>query len=203
MGCGVGAVCFGGVNVGRVGLVGCGVGNDGLWGGIVGGVGGDGWGCFIGGGVWFIIVVFVSQDSKTVGGVVGGGGWCAVSVIIVKGTEAVGRVNGGGCLGIVIGGVVVVGGGYNSGGNNGVGVICGVCVGGEAIQQDFLRRVDRFRWTVDVHSAIRFFGGGFGVERRWLAIGVKCAVGGQSGFGVVLVLNGDQNVGVGCVLFGD
>ncbi len=75
-----------------------------LAGGIVGGVGDDGWGCFVGGGVWFVIIVFVGQDGETVGGVVGGGGWCAVSVIIIEGAEAVGRVKGGGGLGVVGGG---------------------------------------------------------------------------------------------------
>ncbi len=77
MGCGVGDGGFGGINVGGVGLVGCGFGNDGFGRGIVGGVGGGGWGCFIGGGVWFVIVIFIVQDGKTVGGVVGDGGWCA------------------------------------------------------------------------------------------------------------------------------
>ncbi len=191
MGCGVGDGGFGGVNVGCVGLVGCGVGNDGFGGNIVGGVGGDKWGCFVGGGVWFVIVVFTGQDGKKVGGVVGGGGWCAVSIIIVKGVETVGRVKGGGGLGVVGGGIFGGGGGYDSGGGNGVGVVRGVCVGGETVQQGFLRRVDCFRWSIDDHSAIRFASGRLGVEGRWLAIGVKCSVGGQSGFGVVLVLDGD------------
>ncbi len=203
MGCGVVDGGFGGVNVGCVGLVGRGVGNDGFGGGIVGGVGGDGWRCFIGGGVWFVIVVFVGQDGEMVGGVVGGGGWCAFSTIIVEGAEAVGRVKGGGCLGVVGGGIVGGGGGYDSGGSNGVGVVRGVCVIGETIQRGFLRRVNHFRWSIDVHSAIEFAGGGLGVEGRWLAIDVKCGVGGQSGFGVVLGLDGDRHVGVVFVLFGD
>jgi hypothetical protein len=67
----------------------------------------------------------------------------------------------------------------------------------------FLRKVSQVRWSVDVHSAIGVAGGGLGVEGRWLATGVKCSVGGQSGFDVVLVLDGDQNIGVGFVLFRD